>query len=522
MLNRRLLSITLLAAGLLPAADRTILLVDDHDVLYRSGTRRILHPAERHPANPLIRPERPWEGAIGWTSIHRDARSGKYQVWYQGYSAGVAKTHALDSVVCYAESTDGIHFTRPSLGLFEYNGIRDTNIVMIGNGGYGDRYTNSVWVDDRDPDPAHRYKMIFYDWFPRDGREYPGLQLAYSPDGIHWNKRQGSLLLETLYGGVGQPPPMSGTDPVFQENGRGRSRLSWRIPMTMSDAVDLMFDPRRQIYSVYGKMWMDGPTGGLAWKHGMGRSESRNLVDWSKPELLVTPDDLDDPSVEFHTSPVFFYKDHYFALNQILRKAGFMAIDIELMVSVDGLHWQRPFRQPYFIPRNPQPGAFDSGSVFTNATPIVDGGRMRFYWGAYSGTAVEGTDDDLRSGVGMASIPLDRFAGVRPVEVSDQRMLRQAIRNQGQVTFRVLDLSAVDHITLNADAAKGSVRVELLDDAGYRLPGYTKEDAVLMKGDSLEHAVRWTASGATLPKRRALVRVYLDNSELFALTLHSR
>ena len=44
---------------------RTILLVDDHDVLYRSGTERVLHPATRHPANPLILQDKPWEVAIG-------------------------------------------------------------------------------------------------------------------------------------------------------------------------------------------------------------------------------------------------------------------------------------------------------------------------------------------------------------------------------------------------------------------------------------------------------------------------
>ncbi|MCX6623306.1 MAG: hypothetical protein NTY38_20020, partial [Acidobacteria bacterium] len=500
ILNIRALCLALLTAALPAAAGHTLLFVDDHDVLYRSGTRRVLHPAQRHPANPLIRPERPWEGAIGWSSIHRDEAGGKYQLWYQAYSAGVSQKRTHDSVVCYAESADGVHFVKPNLGLFQYNGIRDTNIVLIGNGGFGDRYTNSVLVDHRDPDPAHRYKMIFYDWFLESGREYPGLQLAFSPDGIHWTKRAGGVLLKTLYGGLGQPPPFAGEDPVFEEPGRGRARRSWRMPMTMSDAVDLMFDPRRQVYALYGKMWMDGPTGGLAWKHGMGRTESRNLIDWSRPELLLSPDDDDDRHVEFHTCPVFFYHDRYFALGQVLRKAPAMMIDIELMLSQDGIHWERPFRQPYFLPRNPLPDSFDSGSIFTNATPIVSGREMRFYWGAYSGPAVGGTDRNLRSGGGLATIPLDRFAGIRPVELSDQRMLRTAIRNQGQVTLRPIDLSEVGRITLNADASQGSMRVELLDE--------------------FEHSVRWTGPASTLPARRVLIRIHLDNAELFALTLN--
>src|SRR5688572_20904979 len=38
-----------------PTGSRTLLLVDDHDLLYCAGTRRVLHPLKRHASNPLIR-----------------------------------------------------------------------------------------------------------------------------------------------------------------------------------------------------------------------------------------------------------------------------------------------------------------------------------------------------------------------------------------------------------------------------------------------------------------------------------
>src|SRR5687768_15679298 len=68
------------------AAARTILLVDDHDVLYRSGTRRVLNPATRHDKNPLIKADKPWETQIAWNSVWRDPRTGKYQLWYQAWN----------------------------------------------------------------------------------------------------------------------------------------------------------------------------------------------------------------------------------------------------------------------------------------------------------------------------------------------------------------------------------------------------------------------------------------------------
>ncbi len=193
------------------AKKRTLLLVDDHDVLYRSGTERVFHPAAKR-EEPVIAEEKLWEKAIAWNSVYRDPKTGKYQMWYQAYAGrGSPTTHpkTLDSTVCYAESTDGIHFTKPNLGLFTFRDVKDTNIVLIGNGGYGDRYGCAVVVDPREPDPQRRYKMAHYDWSMDGGREYAGLHLAFSPDGIHWTKEP-KLIYRTSFGARGMQPPRPG------------------------------------------------------------------------------------------------------------------------------------------------------------------------------------------------------------------------------------------------------------------------------------------------------------------------
>src|SRR5512132_2137334 len=86
----------------------TILLVDDHDVLYRAGTTRVLNPPTRHPANPLIKADKPWEVQIAWNSVWRDPKTGRYQMWYQAWNTA-AREKTKSCVVCYAESDDGIH-----------------------------------------------------------------------------------------------------------------------------------------------------------------------------------------------------------------------------------------------------------------------------------------------------------------------------------------------------------------------------------------------------------------------------
>jgi hypothetical protein len=482
------------------ATERTLLMVDDHHVLYRSGTRRVLQPLSRHPANPLIAGRAGlWDADIAYNSIYRDPVSGRYQMWYQSYAAGTQREWTHACTVSYAESADGIEWVRPDLGLYAFNDVADTNIVLLANGGTSHRYGASVIVDRRDDDPARRYKMAHFDFAIDEaagGREYPGLNVAFSPDGIHWTKHPQAPLLRISYGGFGEALP-------FQ----GPAEEGWSLPLTMSDAFDVAYDPPRDAFMLYGKMWIDGPDGGMHWKHALGRSQSRDFLHWSPAELLLTPDEHDPPFVEFHTTPVFFYNGCYFATLQILNRgenAG--VIDIELAISRDGIHWQRPFRQPYFLARN-EAGRFDSGSIFTNSTPIVLDYEIRFYYGGYSQGAT-GPVHIAASGVGVATLPRDRFAGLQPID------------EICQVTLRPLDIAHCQEITINANAGKGMIWAEVLDARSFRIPGFVREHAVPITGDGLRHPVRWKHKhSAELPRGKYMLRFHLENAELFAVTI---
>ena len=295
----------------------------------------------------------------------------------------------------------------------------------------------------------------------------------------------------------------------------------WAVPLSMADAVDVCFDPVRNVYVWYGKMWLDGPSGKMNWKHAMGRSESRDFIEWSKPQLVAAPDDADPPHVEFHTSPVFLYEGIYISLNQILNRAvGEGVIDVEMMTSRDGLKWDRSFRGEWFLQRTKEKGAFDSGSVFTNATPVVLDDEIRFYFGGYSGGATGADNLTGASGVGVATIKRDRFAGVAPVKRSDQPTLKTPLEHIGQVTLKPIQLAGRETITLNADARDGEVRVELLDADLRRVRGFSREDAVAINGDSLRHDVTWsTKTLAQLPAGAYHLRIHLDRATLFAVSI---
>ncbi|HYF37515.1 MAG TPA: hypothetical protein VD994_19595 [Prosthecobacter sp.] len=504
------------------AKKQTLLLVDDADILYRAGTERVFHPATRHPGGPVIREEHPWEKAIAWVTVHRDSKSGRYQMWYQAYAGKGTHPKTHDCTVCYAESADGITFSKPLLGLHQFQDIIKTNIVLIGNGGYGDRYGCSVLVDSHEPDPAKRYKMAYYDWSEEDGREYAGLHLAFSPDGIHWTKHP-KLIYRTAYGARGMQPPVSGEETYFETPRKdGSARKTWIIPGTMSDAMDVMFDPKRKKFAIYGKMWMDAPDGSMGWKHGMGRIESADLITWTRPLMVAAPDEFDAPMTEFHTTPAFYHSGRYFALNQLLDRRREGGIDIELMISRDGLDWRRPFRSERFLKRG-NPSDFDSGSLFSNATPVILRDEIRFYYGAYSSTAVGGGSaiegKEQSSGVGLATLPRDRFAGLRTVALSNQPTLKKPLEHTGQVTFKPLEYTGCKEILINAAAAGGSACGEILTEEGYRVPGFDKASCLPLKKDAIRFRLQWKDRKLeSLPPGRYLLRIHLQRAELFAVT----
>ena len=298
------------------------------------------------------------------------------------------------------------------------------------------------------------------------------------------------------------------------------------MPLSISDCIDLIWDPERNVYAVYSKTWLDGPDGKY-WKRAVVRTESKDFIHWSKPQLVMAADEFDihNPAdeigqnkdgggikgVQFHSGPAFYYNDMYFSMLQVMFPGGGIGnMPIELAISHDGYKWDRPFRNTFFLPPLDDTSKFDASVIWSNATPIILKDEFRFYYGAYSNPWGEFSPyENTVSGIGFATIPKDRFAGIEPMA------------EIGQVTFKALDLSNCQNISINADAAKGSIRVEILNEDGYRVRGFSKDDAIEIKGDSLRHSVLWTnknISGLAAGKYR--IRVHLEKAKIFALTYY--
>lgn len=74
-----------------------------------------LHPAEKHPSNPIVRADRPWEG---WRleiygNVVYDPDKKVFKMWY----LGECRDHfALEYPSPYAVSADGVQWEKPEVG----------------------------------------------------------------------------------------------------------------------------------------------------------------------------------------------------------------------------------------------------------------------------------------------------------------------------------------------------------------------------------------------------------------------
>ena len=175
------------AAEPIDIGTRLELFVDDHLIDRLYNIRHTLHePIRREVA---IVHDRPWEGNC--TAYHVVFQDGnRYRMHYRGWNYDDTKRQFSSENICYAESKDGIRWTKPTLALYEFQGSKRNNIVWQGDGSH-------AFAPFKDANPAckpsQRYKAVG----PIMGtpQRQGGLGAFQSPDGIHWSPLQEKPLI---------------------------------------------------------------------------------------------------------------------------------------------------------------------------------------------------------------------------------------------------------------------------------------------------------------------------------------
>ena len=194
------LSFTALADEPIDIGSRRELMVDDYLIDSMSDSLRLqLHKPVRR--NVALVTDAAWEGnACAYSSLFHDGS--KFRMYYTA-NHYVNRDGRIEEPrgrrLCYAESMDGIHFSKPDLGLVEFAGSKKNNIVLAVDTVPGIRLDpgHTTILRDTNPDcpPDARYKAICRS----SAKGEPGLFTLKSADGFHFSQFSDGLIITDGY-----------------------------------------------------------------------------------------------------------------------------------------------------------------------------------------------------------------------------------------------------------------------------------------------------------------------------------
>ncbi len=286
-------------------------------------------------AEPLLKSDRPWEDyCICYCQVLR--HNDRWLLWYNSYG----KRHEEVDNCCYAESTDGVHWQKPSLGLVPWDSDKNNNILFQGY------EVGSIVIDDQAP-PAERFKMVGTHRAPIKKPEF-WVYGATSPDGIHWRWAP---------------------EPLVKKN---------------SDTLNVCFRDG-DTYRLYLRMWTGGDFKG---HRVIGYSESTGFpAAFSDPMAILAPT-ADDPSdLHFYSSATTKIRDGLYLMLFSGFTTGDQNVRIYAAISRDGKHFDRLGNKPIMDVGQ----GFDSRGLYVGPG-LLPGERPGTYWFYYIGHSA-GHDD---------------------------------------------------------------------------------------------------------------------------------
>ncbi len=169
---------------------QTLFAFDNLSIPFTRSLKVTMRAPEKFSQNPVVGRGQPGEAdsyAIHfYGSVIR--QDGRFRMWYVGTGDERGENVQHDSSLwraLYAESTDGVNWTKPRLGLVDYRGNKDNNILKL------DPFIGTINVkvlhEPKDPDPARRYKMVTHVYWLKGGDKRHGTLAPYfSADGLTW------------------------------------------------------------------------------------------------------------------------------------------------------------------------------------------------------------------------------------------------------------------------------------------------------------------------------------------------
>ena len=485
----------------------TLFAFDDVSIPHTQNLRVHLQKPKKFPGNPVVA-RGPAGSPDSWAvqfygSIVREQE--KFRLWY--VAAGEDR---LDKSVArsapwraaYAESSDGIHWTKPKLGLVEYRGNKDNNLIHVDPAPLGILNLKVLHEPD-EPDPSRRYKITTHVWFSKGdkGNRFGTLAPFFSADGLHWKS-------------------VNAARPVAAELTQEHMVLPW-----------IHFEPSGGLYKWDGVYYASGQNANVASRPYHGRVVraymSGDFVNWShatsvgfvrnaQHTLLGAGRSRDGEQT--HEGVSVWNRGNvllgtYGLWHGAMEWKG-VTIDLGFVVSNDGVSFREPAHEMVLIDRGPD-GAWDQGGILQGQGFENVGEQTYIYYGAWDPRNWEGSPP--RGGIGLATLPRDRFGDLRLDESGRGRGEYQLPEIVGEFITAplVVGAEAPRRFHLNADGlgANAALKIELLGHDLRPLPGYSGNDAARVRQSGFQTPVSWKGKTdiAGLPDR-VRVRVTFEGS----------
>lgn len=486
---------TAVALGAEPVhiGSRLELLVDDFLIQEMRGEIRLdLHRPVRREI--VMRLDAPWEGnGSAYQSVFQDGD--RIRMYYRGGHHVASKAYETDrrswETLCLAESHDGLHWTRPSLGICDFRGSRENNLVldaaMVAEVGGSPAHTAVFRDSNPDCPPDELYKVVMFGTKPR------GLYLLVSADGCHF-------------------------------------RLTSRTPFMTNGAFDsqnlAFWDPVRNEYRLYHRGFNNGV---------------RDILTCTAPDFSSFPEPRwvqypGSPTMALYTNQIqpYYRAPHIFMgfpmrynergwsgpmldlpgreerlqRGQHHPRYGMTVTDAVFMTSRDGLNFVR--RPEAFIRPGPRQkeswvygdnfvfwGMYETPSTVEDAPAELSLLAVEGYW--------EGEDTAIR----RYSQRIDGFVSA------------YAPYAGGELVTKVLVFSG-GSLAVNAETSGlGSFQIEIQNPEGEPVPGFSLDDCEPIFCDSLRYIVHWNNNCdlSRLAGKPIRLRFLLRDADIYSFQL---
>ena len=411
-----------------------------------------------------------------YTTVLEDA--GTYRMYYRT-NTYERTDRGFESLTSYVESSDGINWSRPGLGLVEVDGSSENNIILKSG------WQFCPFVDKRPGVPSsERYKG--------NARHQDGLKGYVSPDGIHWKEVSEEVV----------------------------------VPNSLKnhfDAQNSMFwSEFEEQYVLYARH-MEAPADVA--RRATAKATSLDFVKWSEPTKMTYSDTGSEiPSEHLYTNQTTPY---WRAPHIYISMPGRIFFDRRKLSPDEQEYGDRELDPGIGKPQDCSDGVLLTSRAgtteydFTFLESFVRPGIGQNNWTSRNNYPALGV---VPAGATEMAFYVQRDSGQKNAYLERMLLRLDGFSSLhgpyvgGEATTKVISFDG-DELRVNyATSAAGRIKMEIQDEKGNPVKGYELDRFDELIGDEIDRRVSWggVSSVSSLSGKNVRLRFVLSDADLFS------